>query len=124
LQIGSLHSVAEQADISKIVTCSWLSSSAGPYSYFLNITYLLVGLYFIAGLRFDIWNEGLLAVIPVVVFVFVIFFSPFRRWHRRHLEKRDYLGRDYDICFGCSALWLAFVQSGFEPFAREVSMRS
>lgn len=40
-----------------------------------NITFLLVGLYFIAGIRFEIWNEGLLACIPLLLFVFIIFYS-------------------------------------------------
>ncbi len=40
-----------------------------------NITFLLVGLYFIAGFRFEIWNEGLLACIPLLLFVFIIFYS-------------------------------------------------
>lgn len=41
----------------------------------VNIAFVLTGLYFIAGLRFGIWNEGLLGCIPLLLFVFVIFYS-------------------------------------------------
>lgn len=73
LQAGSLHLL-----LSKPVSRSLLFLSkffGGCVFVLLNITYLLTGLYFIAGLRFDIWNEGLIAIIPVIVFVFIIFFS-------------------------------------------------
>jgi len=40
-----------------------------------NITFVLIGLYLIAGIRFDIWNEGLLYCIPLLLFVFIIFYS-------------------------------------------------
>jgi ABC-type transport system involved in multi-copper enzyme maturation permease subunit len=36
---------------------------------------VLIGLYLIAGIRFDIWNEGLLYCIPLLLFVFIIFYS-------------------------------------------------
>lgn len=41
----------------------------------VNIAFVLTGLYFIAGMRFGIWNEGLLGCIPLLLFVFVIFYS-------------------------------------------------
>ena len=40
-----------------------------------NITFVLIGLYLIAGIRFDIWNPGLLYCIPLLLFVFIIFYS-------------------------------------------------
>jgi hypothetical protein len=73
LQAGSLHLL-----LSKPISRSLLFLSkffGGTVFILLNITYLLVGLYLIAGWRFGIWNEGLLAIIPVIGFVFVIFFS-------------------------------------------------
>lgn len=41
----------------------------------VNVAYLLVGLWLIAGLRFGIWNHGLLLGIPVYVFLFAVYFS-------------------------------------------------
>ncbi|MFO0922858.1 MAG: hypothetical protein U0905_10260 [Pirellulales bacterium] len=41
----------------------------------INIAYLLLGLYLIAGMRLGIWNAGLLVCIPVFVFIFMIFYS-------------------------------------------------
>jgi hypothetical protein len=73
LQAGSLHLL-----LSKPISRALLFLSkffGGSIFILLNITYLLVGLYFIAGWRFGIWNEGLLAIIPVIGFVFIIFFS-------------------------------------------------
>lgn len=73
LQAGSLHLL-----LSKPISRALLFLSkffGGSIFILLNITYLLVGLYFIAGWRFGIWNEGLLAIIPVITFVFIIFFS-------------------------------------------------
>ncbi len=41
----------------------------------INVTYLLVGFYFILGIRMGIWNDGLLLCIPLFLFVFMIFYS-------------------------------------------------
>lgn len=41
----------------------------------VNISFVLTALYFIAGTRFGFWNAGLLACIPLLMFVFVIFYS-------------------------------------------------
>lgn len=41
----------------------------------LNATFLLVGFWLIAGLRFDVWNHNLLWCIPVYVFVFAIYYA-------------------------------------------------
>ncbi len=70
---GSLHLL-----LSKPISRIWLylfKFFGGCVFVLLNITFLLVGLYFIAGIRFEIWNEGLLACIPLLLFVFVIFYS-------------------------------------------------
>ena len=42
---------------------------------FLNVTFLIVGLWLIAGLRFDIWNHGMLWCIPVFLFMFLIYYA-------------------------------------------------
>ncbi|MEZ5940952.1 MAG: ABC transporter permease subunit [Planctomycetaceae bacterium] len=42
---------------------------------FVNVAYLLVGLWLIAGMRFGIWNHRLLLGIPVYVFLFAVYFS-------------------------------------------------
>jgi ABC-type transport system involved in multi-copper enzyme maturation permease subunit len=70
---GSLHLM-----LSKPISRTWLFLSkffGGCIFVSLNLVYVIVGLYFIAGLRFDIWNHGLLACIPLLLFVFVIFYS-------------------------------------------------
>jgi hypothetical protein len=41
----------------------------------LNVTYLIVGLWLIAGLRFSIWNHGLLLCVPIFLFLFAIYYS-------------------------------------------------
>jgi len=53
-----------------------LSKFAGGCAFItLNTTFLVVGLWLIAGYRFGVWNSGLLWTIPVFVFVFAIFYS-------------------------------------------------
>lgn len=42
---------------------------------FLNVTYLLGGLWLIVGWRWHIWNHGLLLCIPVFLFLFAIYYS-------------------------------------------------
>ncbi len=69
---GSLHLM-----LSKPISRTWLFLSkffGGCIFVTLNLVYVIVGLYLIAGLRFDIWNNGLLACIPLLLFVFVIFY--------------------------------------------------
>lgn len=70
---GSLHLL-----LSKPISRVWLYLSkffGGTIFVLVNITFVLVGLYLIAGTRFDIWNSGLLLCIPLLLFVFVIFYS-------------------------------------------------
>lgn len=42
---------------------------------FLNVILLIVGLWLIVGVRFDIWNHGMLACIPVFLFMFLVYFA-------------------------------------------------
>ena len=42
---------------------------------FLNVTLLIVGLWLIAGVRFDIWNHGMLSCIPVFLFMFLVYYA-------------------------------------------------
>ncbi len=70
---GSLHLL-----LSKPISRVWLYLAkffGGCIFVLVNITFVLIGLYFIAGLRFDIWNAGLLVCIPILMFVFIIFYS-------------------------------------------------
>ncbi len=70
---GSLHLL-----LSKPISRIWLYLAkllGGCIFVFFNITFVLIGLYFIAGIRFDIWNEGLLYCIPLLLFVFIVFYS-------------------------------------------------
>ncbi|MCA9190510.1 MAG: ABC transporter permease [Planctomycetales bacterium] len=70
---GSLHLLLSKP-ISRVLL--FLAKFLGGCIFVLvNIAFVLIGLYFIAGVRFDIWNEGLLACIPLLLFVFVIFYS-------------------------------------------------
>ena len=41
----------------------------------LNVGYLCVGLWLILGLRFGIWNRGMLLCIPIFLFLFTIYYS-------------------------------------------------
>lgn len=57
-------------------TLLFLSKFLGGCAFIsLNVTYLLVGLWLIAGARFGIWNQGLLLCIPVFLFLFLIYYS-------------------------------------------------
>lgn len=70
---GSLHLM-----LSKPISRIWLYLSkffGGTIFVLVNISFVLLGLYLIAGFRFDIWNAGLLACIPLLLFVFIIFYS-------------------------------------------------
>ncbi len=70
---GSLHLM-----LSKPISRTWLFLSkffGGCIFVSLNLVYVILGLYLIAGFRFEIWNNGLLACIPLLLFVFMIFYS-------------------------------------------------
>lgn len=112
LQIGSLHLL-----LSKPISRSLLFLSkffGGTIFVLLNITYLLVGLYFIAGFRFNIWNEGLLAAIPVIVFVFVIFFSVSAL--TGVIWRNAIISVVITILFWLFCFVIGFVRSGFSEF--------
>lgn len=70
---GALHLL-----LSKPISRVWLflAKFVGGCAFALiNITFVLIGLYLIAGLRFEMWNHGLLLCIPLLMFVFIIFYS-------------------------------------------------
>ena len=70
---GSLHLL-----LSKPVNRSlmFLAKFFGGCAFILvNVTFLLVGLWLIAGLRFDVWNQGLLLCIPIFLFLFGLYYS-------------------------------------------------
>ena len=53
----------------------FLAKFTGACSFvFLNIVYLLVGIWLIAGLRLGLWDASLLVAIPIFLFYFVIFY--------------------------------------------------
>ncbi|MCA9163559.1 MAG: ABC transporter permease [Planctomycetales bacterium] len=71
-QPGSLHLL-----LSKPVSRSLLYVTrvlGGCAFVFVCVTYLVVGLWIIAGWRFGIWNQGMLKCIPVFLFLFVIYY--------------------------------------------------
>ena len=73
-----LEAGAVDLQLSKPVSRSLLllSKFAGGCAFILlNTSFLVVGLWLIAGCRFGVWNSGLLWTIPVFVFVFAIFYS-------------------------------------------------
>ena len=47
----------------------------GCWFVFINTTYLIIGIYFIAGWRFDVWHNRLLWVIPILMFLFAVYYS-------------------------------------------------
>ncbi len=54
----------------------FLAKFVGGCAFILiNVTYLIVGLWGIAGLRLGIWNQGLLLCIPIFLFLFAIYYS-------------------------------------------------
>ncbi len=70
---GSLNLLLSKP-ISRVLL--YLSKFFGSTVFVLvNISFVLTALYFIAGFRFQFWNAGLLACIPLLMFVFVIFYS-------------------------------------------------
>ncbi|MEC8557746.1 MAG: ABC transporter permease [Planctomycetota bacterium] len=70
---GSLHLLLSKP-ISRVLL--YLSKFFGGTVFVtVNIAYFITGVFLIAGLRFDIWNAGLLYCIPLLIFVFVIFYS-------------------------------------------------
>jgi hypothetical protein len=72
-QTGSLHLL-----LSKPLSRSLLYLSkyiGGCIFVAINIAYLIVGLYFYAGLQLGIWNRGILWCIPLFIFAFMVFYS-------------------------------------------------
>lgn len=70
---GALHLL-----LSKPISRTWLflwKFAGGCIFVSLNLAYVLVGLFIIVGLRFGIWNTGLLACVPLLLFVYIIFYS-------------------------------------------------
>ncbi len=54
----------------------FLAKFVGGCAFILvNVAYLIAGLWLIAGLRFSIWNHGLLLCIPIFLFLFAIYYS-------------------------------------------------
>lgn len=113
LQAGSLHLLLSKP-ISRVLL--FLSKFFGGSIFILlNITYLLVGLYFIAGWRFGIWNEGLLAIIPVITFVFIIFFSVSAL--AGIIWKNAIVSVVLTIIFWFMCLVVGGIRGGFQPWA-------
>lgn len=70
---GSLHLLLSKPISRPLV---YLTKFFGGTIFVLvNIVYLLTGLFLLVGWRLDIWNVGLLLCIPLLLFVFVIFYS-------------------------------------------------
>lgn len=70
---GSLHLLLSKPVSRPLI---YLTKFFGGTLFVLfNIAYLLVGLYVLVGWRLGIWNAGLIYCIPLLLFVFVIFYS-------------------------------------------------
>lgn len=72
-QTGSLHLL-----LSKPLSRSLLYLSkylGGCIFVALNISFLVVGLYFYSGIQLGIWNQGILWCIPLFIFAFMVFYS-------------------------------------------------
>ena len=64
--------------LSKPISRSLLFTSkflGGCAFILLSVSLLLVGLWLIAGLRFGIWNRGILGCIPIFLFMFLIYYA-------------------------------------------------
>ena len=64
--------------LSKPISRSWLFIAkflGGCAFTFVNVAYLLIGLWLVVGLKFDVWNHNLLLCIPVYLFLFSIYYS-------------------------------------------------
>ncbi len=64
--------------LSKPISRVWLYLAkffGGCIFVLVNISFVMLGLYLIAGMRFEVWNVGLLVCIPILMFVFIIFYS-------------------------------------------------
>ncbi len=72
-QVGSLHLLlSKPISRSRLLIAKFIGGSS---FVFLNVAYLLIGFYFLVGIRLGFWNTGILACIPLIVFVFMIFYS-------------------------------------------------
>jgi ABC-type transport system involved in multi-copper enzyme maturation permease subunit len=72
-QTGSLHLLLSKP-LSRSVL--FLSKYLGGCIFVaINIAFLVIGLYFYAGIQLDIWNRGILWCIPLFIFAFMIFYS-------------------------------------------------
>jgi ABC-type transport system involved in multi-copper enzyme maturation permease subunit len=72
-QAGSMHLL-----LSKPISRSGLLIAkfiGGAGFVFLNFSILLTGFYFLVGWRLGFWNQGILLCIPLLVFVFMIYYS-------------------------------------------------
>lgn len=73
VETGSIHLLLSKP-ISRFLLL--LTKFVGGCSFvLLNITYLLGGLWLIFGLRFGIWETRLLACIPIILFLFAVYYS-------------------------------------------------
>jgi hypothetical protein len=64
--------------LSKPISRSLLFASkflGGCSFILLNVTLLITGLWLIAGVRFGIWNQGMLWCIPVFLFMFLVYYA-------------------------------------------------
>ncbi|MCC6509994.1 MAG: ABC transporter permease, partial [Pirellulaceae bacterium] len=70
---GSLHLLLSKPVARPLI---YLTKFIGGTLFVLiNIAYLLIGLYLLVGMRLGIWNVGLILCIPLLLFVFIIFYS-------------------------------------------------
>ena len=73
LSTGSLYALLSKP-ISRPML--FLAKFVGGCSFvFVNVCYLVVGIYLILGFRFQLWNPRLLWAIPIFLFTFAIFYA-------------------------------------------------
>lgn len=70
---GSLHLLLSKPLSRSLVFLSRFFG--GCFFVLINVAYLLFGLWLILGLRFGIWNYGLLKCIPLFLFLFIVYYS-------------------------------------------------
>ncbi len=70
---GSLHLLLSKPIARPLVFLT--KFFGGTVFVLVNMAFVLTGLYLLVGWRLDIWNIGLLYCIPLLLFVFIIFYS-------------------------------------------------
>ncbi|MCA9173267.1 MAG: ABC transporter permease [Planctomycetales bacterium] len=116
---GSLHLLLSKPISRSLVFLSRFFG--GCFFVLINVSYLLIGLWLIAGWRFQIWNAGLLKCIPLFLFLFIVYYSVSALagayWKNPIVAVAVAIGL-WGICFV-----IGLAKGGLEGGARRASLR-